>query len=304
VSARRRALLLPLLAALAPTALAQSPPRPRFGAEVAGVYVDAFVTRGGKPVPDLSASQFELRDNGVPQKLELLSAASRPLSALMVFDTSSSMEGDRLDALRAAGGAFLDGLRPADQAGLVAFNEDIVWLAESTVDKAAVRRALSRLRAEGATSVFDALYAGVLLSAGELRPLVVLFTDGEDNTSWLGVADLRVAVERSNALVHVVAWRPPLRFTSSPGLPPRQTESAQEGALREIAAAAGGRYWDPDSPDRLRQAFGAIADAMGHRYVLRYEPTGVQRQGWHRIEARLRGVKGDVHTRHGYWVAR
>ena len=296
-----RVLAVPVLAALASPAVAQTPRRPpEFPSEVAAVYVDAFVTRGGRPLADLAVSHFELRDNGVPQRLELLSAGSRPLSALMVFDTSSSMEGDRLEALRAAGEAFLDGLRPADQAGLVAFNEDVVWLAESTSDKAAVRRALSRLRAGGATAVFDALYTGLLLSAGELRPLVVLFTDGEDNRSWLDGADLKLVAERSNALVHVVAWRPP---PSTAGLvPQRMTWSPQERMLREITEAAGGRFWNTDSPRRLRQAFGAIADAMGHRYVLRYAPTGVERRGWHRIDARLRGVKGDVHMRRGYCV--
>jgi VWFA-related protein len=304
VSALRQALLIPPLAALAAAGSAQSPPKPvEFRSQVAAVYVDAFVTRGGKPVPDLRASDFELRDNGVPQQLELLSAESRPVKAVLVFDTSSSMAGDRIEALRAAGEAFLDGLRPADQAGLLAFSEDVFWLTDPTSDKAAVRRALSRLRAEGATAVYDALYAGILLSEGELRPLIVLFTDGEDNTSWLGDGDLRVAAERSNALVHVVGWRgwrPPLSPEARRKLP---TESPQERALREIAEAAGGRFWDADSPARLRQAFGAIADAMGHRYVLRYEPTGVEREGWHRIDARLRGVKGDVHVRRGYWVA-
>ncbi len=298
-------LLVPLLAALARPASAQAPPAPlKFRTQVEAVYVDAFVTRGGKPLADLRAADFELRDNDVPQRLELLSAATRPLSAVLVFDTSSSMAlGDRLEALRAAGEAFLDGLRPADQAGLVAFNEDVLWLADPTSDKAAVRRALAQLRAQGWTGVFDALYAGILLSAGERRPLVVLFTDGEDNASWLGYADLRLVAERSNALVHVVGWRPPLA-PRAPLLPPRQTESEQERALREIAEAAGGRYWNTDSPDRLRQAFAAIADAMGHRYVLRYEPRGVARDGWHRIDARLRRVKGDVHVRRGYWLAR
>jgi Ca-activated chloride channel homolog len=301
---RRRALLAPLLAAAAAPGRAQTPPAPlEFRSQVAAVYVDAFVTRGGKPLADLQTSDFELRDNGVPQQLELLSAAARPLSAFLVFDTSSSMAlGDRLEALRAAGGAFLDGLRPADEASLAAFSEDVIWLAEATADKAAVRRALSGLRAEGATSVFDALYAAILLSAGELRPLVVLFTDGEDNNSWLGEGDLRLVAERSNALVHVVGWRPPRAIGALP-LPPRQTESWQEGALREIAEAVGGRYWNADSPKRLRHAFAAIADAVGHRYVLRYEPTGVARAGWHRIDARLRGVKGEVRVRRGYWLA-
>jgi hypothetical protein len=41
---------------------------------------------------------------------------------------------------------------------------------------------------------------------------------------------------------------------------------------------------------------------MGHRYVLRYEPRGVKREGWHRIEVKLVGRKGDVQARHGYWV--
>jgi len=152
------------------------------------------------------------------------------------------------------------------------------------------------------TGVALGIYTGILLSAGELRPLIVLFTDGEGNSSWLGAADLRLVVERSNALVHVVGWRPPrspeeLRRQALP------TESLQERTLREIAEAAGGRYWQADSPDRLRRAFSAIADAMGRRYVLRYEPTGVAREGWHRIDARLRRVKGDVHVRRGYWVA-
>jgi VWFA-related protein len=295
-----------VVALVAAEARAQQAAKPlEFKTEVGAVYVDAFVTRGERAVPDLQASSFELLDNGVPQRLELLSAEARPLRAVLVFDTSSSMAGDRLIALRAAGEAFLDGLRPADEAGLVAFSEDVVWLAEPTADKARVRQALARLRAAGATAVYDALYAGITLSEGERRALVVLFTDGEDNTSWLAQADLRTVAQRSNALVHVVGWRPPAPVSAGkPMLPPLLSESPQERVLREIAEAAGGRYWQADSPERLRRAFSAIADAMGHRYVLRYEPTGVGGEGWHRIDARLRGVKGDVHVRRGYWRAR
>ena len=75
-------------------------------------------------------------------------------------------------------------------------------------------------------------------------------------------------------------------------------------ALRQIAEASGGRFWGADSPERLRRAFAEIADAMGHRYILRYEAQGVKRDGWHRIEIKLRAQKGDVQARHGYWVAK
>jgi VWFA-related protein len=203
-------------------------------------------------------------------------------------------------ALRAAGEAFLGGLRPADQAALVAFSERILWLAKPTTDKAAVRSALASLQAQGTTSVFDALFSAITLSDSSLRPLIVLFTDGEDNASWLDDRQLRTMVERSNALVHVVGWRPRPNFRSGA---PEDVESVVEPVLRDIAEASGGRFWSADSPARLQAAFTAVADAMRHRYVLRYEASGVKREGWHRIEVRLKTGRGEAHARRGYWVA-
>jgi VWFA-related protein len=282
-------------------ATAQATP-PVFRAEVEAVHVDALVVRSGRPVAGLRAANFELKDNGVRQRVELVAAEARPLLAVLVFDTSSSMAGARLVALQEAGRAFLDGLRPADQAALMTFSEELVWVAGPTEDKNEVRRALDRLRAAGATAVYDALYSGITLADTGRRPLVVLFSDGEDNLSFLGERQLRLAAERSNALVYVVAWRPPpppLPMTGVPVL----SELRREEVLRDVAEATGGRLWHADSPARLREAFAAIADAMGQRYVLRYEPEGVKREGWHRIELRLRGEKGEVQARRGYWVA-
>ena len=76
-----------------------------------------------------------------------------------------------------------------------------------TVDRTGVRTALARLRPTGATAVFDALYVALVLSDAHGRALVVLFTDGEDNTSILGERQLRSVAERSNAIVHVVGLR-------------------------------------------------------------------------------------------------
>src|SRR6185295_13314725 len=98
------------------------------------------------------------------QEVELLTADTRPLQAVLVFDTSSSVAGEKLTALRSAGEAFLDGLRPADEAALVTFSEEITWAAPPTADKRAVRDALARLHPEGATAVFDALFAALTLA--------------------------------------------------------------------------------------------------------------------------------------------
>ena len=284
-----------LVLLLAPLpAAAQTPPV--FRAEVGSTYVDVIVSNGGRPVPGLTASDFELEDDGVLQQVELVSAESRPVQAVLVFDASSSVAGEKVVALRAAGEAFLDGLRPADEAALVVFSEEIDWLAAPTVDRPAVRRALAELRPHGATAVFDALYAALVLADARGRALVVLFTDGEDNTSILGERELRAAARRSNATVHVVGLR-----DASAG--PPASETAQVRSLREIAQGSGGRFWTAESPARLREAFAAIAASMGERYVLRYEPQGLKREGWHELSVRLRKAKGTVQARRGYWVA-
>lgn len=291
-------------------ARAQAPPTPSvFSSQVEAVYVDAFVTRAGQPLSGLRASDFELRDNRVLQEIELLSAESRPLLAVLVFDTSSSMEGEKLVALRAAAETFLDALHAADQAALVAFSEEIAWLAPPTTDKEAVRGALTQLRAKGGTALLDALYAGVTLSASSSEPLIVLFTDGKDNVSWLGARQIQETVERSNALVDVVGYwgregtKSPTRQALEDGEWRTPFESEPERVLRGMAEASGGRLWKADSPAGLRESFAAIVDSMHHRYVLRYQPTGIKREGWHQIEVRLKGRKAEVHARRGYWIA-
>jgi VWFA-related protein len=297
-----RALALAGWAVLAapPAARPQAPPV--FGAQVETVYVDAFVTQKGRHVPGLTAADFELKDNGVRQEVELVAAESIPLLAVMVFDTSGSVSGEKLAALRASGIAFLDSLRPADEAALVTFSQQIEWRAGPTTDRGQVRRSLEDLSAAGGTAALDALFAGLVLPASRARTLVLLFSDGEDNMSWLNERDLRAAAEGSNALVHAVSFREDVSPSGVAGHRRTAVEPDHVRALRGLAEATGGRLWEAESPDRIRTAFGAIAEAMSQRYVLRYEPRGIRRQGMHKIDLRLRGKGGDVHARRGYWV--
>ena len=311
MSAGHRAALL-LLAALAASsapAAAQAPPV--FGARVESVFVDVFVTQGGRSLLGLDASNFELKEDGVAQDVELVGLDTVPVQALLVFDTSGSVTGERLASLRQAGAAFLDGLRPRDEAGLIGFNEEIRWHARPTTDRDALRRSLAGLRGAGATAVRDALFAAITLPSTRSRVLVVLFTDGEDNMSWLGERELRTAAERANALVQVVGVRVaetvPRRSAergSSYLAPAGAPEPVHVRALRQVAEATGGRYWEAESYERLARAFSAIVEAMNARYVLRYEPRVPRRAGWHRIEVRLKGARGDIHARRGYWVGR
>src|SRR5882757_8941912 len=61
-----------LAATLAAGVIAQtpSPPQPTFRTEANYVRVDAFPTKDGAPILDLKADDFEVLENGVPQKIE------------------------------------------------------------------------------------------------------------------------------------------------------------------------------------------------------------------------------------------
>ena len=96
-------------------ATAQASP-PTFTVDVEAVYVDVFVTEANRPVAGLSESDFELRDNGARQHVELVAVESLPLTTFLVLDASGSVGGVKLVQLQAAARALLAGLRPGDEA--------------------------------------------------------------------------------------------------------------------------------------------------------------------------------------------
>lgn len=285
-------------------AASQAPPPPVFAVGVESVYVDVFVTEGGRPVVGLTASDFELRDNGVRQPVEVVAVESFPLTTFLVLDTSGSVNGDKLEKLRAAGRALLGGLRTGDEAALVTFDEEVRVRVPPTSDRGHLDRALEGIRPGGATALFDALYAGTMLASGRGRSLLVVFSDGEDNLSWLEAPQVRRVLVESNVLVQAVGivteeeragWPETLRGREPPEAPHVQ-------ALRQLAEATGGRFWGASAPGQLADAFLAILEAMKARYVLRFEPSRAKREGLHELDVSLTRRKGKVHCRKAYFV--
>jgi len=293
-----------LALALAGVASGQAPAPPTFTVGVESVYVDAFVTDGNRPVAGLTASDFELKDNGVRQPVELVTVESLPLTTFLVLDTSGSVDGDKLVQLQAAGRALLGGLRVGDEASLVTFDQEVKVRVRPTGDRPRLDRALGGILPGGATALYDALYAGTLLASDRGRSLLVLFTDGEDNLSWLDAAQVRRVLLESNVLVQAVGIVPSedrapsdTLFVSRRGVEPPQVRT-----LRQMAEVTGGRFWSASAPDRLADAFLAILEAMKTRYVLRFEPDRVRQEGLHELEVKLVRRKGKVHCRKAYFV--
>jgi VWFA-related protein len=281
---------------------------PTFTTSVDVVYVDAFVTRDGRAVAGLVAGDFDVRDNGVRQDVTLVSVNNVPIAAVMVFDVSASVAGARLDDLRAAGRALLAGLRPQDQAALVTFSHEVHVAVPLGRDRSTVRRAVDGLTAGGQTALWDGLYVGLKTAEGAGRPMVVLFTDGLDDLSWLSAEQVSKVARESEALIHVVAiTRPAVESATEDLTALRHVEqsavqSVQLRRVREIAELTGGRLWPADASAQLEPTFLSILAEMQSWYLLSFKPMGVPREGWHRLSVKLSGRKGTVRSRIGYFV--
>lgn len=282
------ALALGLSAAPAAIAAARAQPPPVFGVDVAVVRVEALVTDRGRPVRGLRASDFEVLDQGRPQPIEPILEERAPADAVLVLDSSYSVSGPKLEALRDAAGALLDGLGPDETATLLSFRYRTSLVEPATVDKARVRAALARIQPFGGTAVRDAVYAGLRArDASERRTAVVVFSDGLDNLSWLAAADVIEAARRSQAIVYAVSAR--------------VNGERSDTFLRDVAAATGGRLFTVSDAKGLRSSFLDVLEDIRSRYVLRFSPSPGS-AGWHSLQVRLRnGKKGDVLAKEGYW---
>ena len=122
-----RRLLLPLwLASLTLTSTAVPDAQSQqgaFRARTEAVLVDVLVTRNGRPVEGLTVADFDVRDSGVRQTIQLIGMDRMPVDLRLVLDVSSSLEGQQLDALKAAARAAIGGLRPGDRAELLTFSD-------------------------------------------------------------------------------------------------------------------------------------------------------------------------------------
>ena len=270
------------VAAAATVARAQT-----FRSSIEAVRVDVLVTDRGAPVRGLRAQDFEVRDNGVRQEVNLLSFERAPLNVVLALDQSASVLGERLDDLRRASRALLGGLRPDDRAALLTFSHMVTRGTPLSTDRRPIVDALDASKPVGDTSLVDAAYSAMLMAESEAaRALVVIFTDGLDISSWLTPRRAIDAAKRLDAVVYGVSIH---------GTRPR--------FLEDLADATGGRLLDVESR-KLDATFLGVLNEFRDRYVLSYTPTGVARGGYHRLEVRVRGRRATVKARPGYLAGR
>ncbi len=280
-----------------------------FRSGVDAVAVDVLVTRGRAAVSGLTADDFTVLDNGVRQEVAAILVEEVPVTLLLVLDTSGSVRGTPLRRLLAAAAAAGEALRPDDRVGLITFSDKLRFAVEPPAPPADLPAALDRVRAGGATALYDATFAALALRGRTVgRTVVLVFSDGYDTASWLDPLDVLDAARRSDVVVYGVrhdrlaqeGWqqregrgRAGRWFADDPQL-------FRQEYLAQLAADTGGSVYVAADLDRLREVFARVVDEFRSRYLLTYTPRGVEAGGWHELEVRVRGRGRRVQARRGY----
>jgi Ca-activated chloride channel family protein len=258
------------------------------------------VVRDGRSNLALEQEDFQVFDNGAPQQIVTFGRDELPLTAVLLLDTSESM-GERQEAVRRGARAFLDGMKPSDEAMLALFSDRLLRFTPFTSDKKELDSAIVTTQASGGTAVNDFLYLSLkLLDARQGQRVVVLFSDGSDVHSVLPAADVLWKARAGQSLIYWIqlggkhqsftsAWRD---FKGND----REYETLEK-AVRE----SGGRTLQINRVEELEGAFRNILQELRQQYALGYYATTSKGDGsWHKVEVQLKGGGGRVHTREGY----
>ena len=291
------------------TAAITTPPLPineRVSVELQQLYVT--VTDGDRRVLDLGRQHFEIIDERRAQTLVTFARGDIPFTAVVLLDTSKSMEGGKLRAALEGARAFFNGMRPLDEGKLIAFSDRILHVTPFTTFPEVLTAGLGGVRARGGTSINDHLYLAMRqLEERQGRRVVLLLSDGVDSHSVLRMAEVLDRARRSQALIY---WlRLPYGGAASARELPRLStawrnseEYRQELELLEnTVAESGGRIYLLGSIAEIAPTFQGILEELREQYVLGFYPDQTRQDGsWHRVRVRVSHPGLTVRTRDGY----
>ena len=262
--------------------------------EVQLVEVFAGVTtRGGKPLLDLVGSDFEVFEDGQPQKvLSFRRVEELPLHVALLLDTSSTMT-EEMNSLRSATKGFLETvLRPEDRATILQFNHRAYVAAPFTNDAELLAAAAGALQSWGGTSLIaSSLLAMHYLRGTPGKKALILVSDGVDQDSTVSYDDLTEYAARVDAAVYTIGL----------GLPTIGMEFRETARklLGDLADRTGGRFFPIKSRTALPDVFAAIESDLRSQYLLTYEsPAGDST--YRQIDVKV-SRRGRVQAKPGYY---
>jgi Ca-activated chloride channel homolog len=280
----------------------------------------AVVNRREQFVTDLGQNDFKVFEDNRPQDVKFFSRQTDlPLRVALLLDTSNSVR-PRLDFEKDAATDFLyNVMRPnRDMATLMIFDSEPEVIQPFTSDLDKLRDSITAQRAGGGTALYDAMVkASQLLSNApppktgppEMRRVMIVISDGDDNESRLDRSDAVETAQRDGVVVYTIS-------TSTEWIVPEDTDDPKhkfdrtwaktggDKVLEGFADDTGGRPFFPYRVDDVAQSFLDIGTELRSQYLLGYEPMNGAADGkFRKVRIEIPGHKElEVRTRKGYYA--
>lgn len=274
----------------------------RVNVKLVNVFVTVTDPRGA-PVGNLQKDNFEILEDGNPQKISVFAKESAlPLSIALEIDTSLSTRRDlplELNSARRFANAIL---RPQDAMAIYGISEVVDPVVAFTSDMKTINRAVDHMHMGSATALYDAIYVGAQdLEPRQGRKVMVVITDGGDTVSQTSYQDALRAAQISEAVVYSIIVVP---IEASAG-----RDTGGEHALMQLSDDTGGKYFYATTLPQLDEAFRTISDELRTQYLLAYYPAQrLADSDYRHIDVKLTGVpeSAEYKTRHrtGYYTSK
>lgn len=298
--------------------------------------------RSGCYVPNLTASDFTVLQDGVPQSIEFFGATEEPLTIALLIDTSQSTRpvlGDIKDSAR----SLIKLLLPQDRAMIVSFDYDTHILSQLTSDQELLKNAIKKAEIPDGlfgTTLRDAAFQTVNRSFAGIngRKAVIILTDGKDFGSRISSRELIYSLQETDTLIYTIMFttddRPgggQGRFPGGGGrrnggifggrfpgggLPPiqnrrdnpRRTEriarqnEEAEEFLQKMSETTAGRFYS-SKDGKLKKTFEMIVEELRFQYRLGfYPPDDTDEKTLHQLKVKVARSETVVRSRSSYRI--
>ena len=246
-------------------------------------------------VPDLAMEDFEVLDNQKPQAINVFENKPVPITTVVMIDTSGSMTGN-LDFVKQGVEQFLLRLLPDDKAQVGEFSDKIKFHPGDFIDNR--DRLIYLLKNDLDFGYPTRLWDASDESLARLEPMpgrkvLVLFTDGDDTSSKIGVSKVMDRAREKDIMIYGVG------LVSEYFNGQSKVRSSPDRGLKRLAEDTGGGYFELKRTADLNETFTRVAQELHSQYVLGFSPETLDGK-IHKLDVRVKRAGMTARARKTY----